>query len=176
MPLTLRLIKIAMIAAIALFFTIVAFDNIISFATNWAYVQHVMSMDTTFHEPAFAGRAITNPVIQRYAYCLIIAWETLTAITCWIGCIVLSLKIKTTNTQFNNAKPIAFTGLFFGFLLYMVGFIIIGGEWFNMWQSATWNGQPTAGLFISLIMFVMIFVKDETHDINIKPHQPMNFE
>ena len=52
----------------------------------------------------------------------------------------------------------AFIGLFFGFILYMVGFIIIGSEWFCMWQSSTWNAQSTAGLFVSLIMFVMIFL------------------
>jgi predicted small integral membrane protein len=160
--LTLRFIKIAMVASIALFFTIVAFDNIISFATNWVFVQHVLSMDTTFHEPAFANRAITNPVIQRYAYYLIIAWELLTATTCWSGCVVLLSKIKAPSAQFNHAKQIAFIGLFFGFLLYMVGFIIIGSEWFSMWQSTTWNAQSTAGLFLSLIMFVMIFVRGET--------------
>lgn len=158
MELSLRLIKICMLASIALFFTLVAFDNIIDFNSNWLFVQHVLSMDTTFHEPVLMQRAITNPIIQRYAYYAIIAWEILTALFCWIGCIALFAKIKERNNHFNEAKKIAYIGLFFGFALYMLGFIIIGGEWFSMWQSSTWNGQGKAGLFISLIMFVMIFL------------------
>lgn len=78
---------------------------------------------------------------------------------CWIGCFILLRNVKRSEMIFNYSKQIAFIGLFFGFLLYMVGFIIIGGEWFSMWQSKTWNGQMTAGLFISLIMFVMIFLQ-----------------
>ncbi len=125
------------------------------FNSNWLFVQHVLSMDTTFHEPVLMQRAITNPIIQRYAF---IAWEILTALFCRIGYIALLTTIKERNSHFNEAKKIAYIGLFFGFALYMLGFIIIGGEWFSMRQSSTWNGQEKAGLFISLIMFVMIFL------------------
>jgi len=43
-----RAAKIAMIAAIALFATLVAFGNITDYGTNLAFVQHVLSMDTIF--------------------------------------------------------------------------------------------------------------------------------
>ena len=162
MTVSLRVIKIGMVASIALFFSMVAFNNIIDFDSNWHFVQHVFSMDTTFRTPALMTRAITNPVIQCCAYYLIIAWEIITALICWIGCFMLLAKIKKQHAQFNAAKKIALIGLFFGFLLYMIGFMIIGGEWFVMWQSPIWNGQMKAGLFISLIMFVMIFLTMET--------------
>jgi predicted small integral membrane protein len=29
-------------------------------------------------------------------------------------------------------------------LMWLVGFLSVGGEWFLMWQSRTWNGQDTA--------------------------------
>ncbi len=103
-------------------------------------------------------RAITNPSIQLGAYYLIIAWELLTAVVCWIGCFQLLFNMNASDIQFNRSKTPAFTGLFLGFVLYMVGFIIIAGEWFCMWQSSTWNAQPTAGLFVSVIMLVMIFL------------------
>ena len=156
---SLRLIKISMVASIALFFSVVAFDNIIDFKSNFLFVQHVLSMDTTFHDPSLMTRAITNPLIHRYAYLLIIAFEMMTAIMCWMGCVALLSNIRHPASQFNKAQKIAFIGLFLGFLLYMVGFIIIGGEWFSMWQSIAWNGQMKAGLFINLIMFVMIFLQ-----------------
>lgn len=153
----LRYIKFAMVGSIALFFSLVAFDNLIEFSSNFPAVQHVLSMDTTFHVPILMRRAITNPSIQHGVYYVIIAWELSTAIICWLGCIRLLSYINATESQFNQSKNIAFIGLFLGFLLYMVGFIIIAGEWFCMWQSSTWNAQATAGLLISLIMFVMIF-------------------
>ena len=45
-----RLSKIAIVAVIALFFTVVAFGNITDYGTNWQLVQHVLSMDTRFPE------------------------------------------------------------------------------------------------------------------------------
>lgn len=33
-----------------------------------------------------------------------------------------------------------------GRLLKPVGFLVIAGEWFAMWQSQTWNGQRAAGI------------------------------
>lgn len=159
MSLSMRLIKISMVASIALFFSLIAFNNLIDFRSNFLFVQHVLSMDTTFHEPSLIGRSITNPNLQKYAYDFIIAWEVLTAIVCWVGVIKLFLNIKESPSVFNRSRQIAFLGLFFGFLLYMVGFIVIGGEWFSMWQSHLWNGQMKAGLFINLIMFVMIFLQ-----------------
>ena len=93
-------------------------------------------------------------------YYLIIVCEILAAMFCWAGSIKLFLNVREIDVIYNETKKTAFIGLFFGFLLYMVGFLIIGGEWFDMWQSTTWNGQMKAGLFLSLILFVMLFLKD----------------
>ena len=46
-------------------------------------------------------------------------------------------------------------------ILYVVtalGFLVVGGEWFQMWQSKTWNGQEAAFRFIACIGLVLIFV------------------
>lgn len=159
MSLSLRLINIAMISTIALFFSLVSIDNMVDYNSNWLYVQHVLSMDTTFQSPSLMQRAILNPQFQQWIYWGIISWEIVVAFLCWLGCFALLKAIKKSDLEFNAAKNIAFIGLFLGFLLYMLGFIIIGGEWFSMWQSELWNGQTTAGLFASLILFIMIFIK-----------------
>ena len=44
----LRAAKIAMVAAIALFASLVAFGNMTDYNTNFAFVEHVLSMDTIF--------------------------------------------------------------------------------------------------------------------------------
>ena len=80
-----RLSKTATVAAIALFASLVAFGNITDYGTNWAFVQHVLSMDTVFPTTTIKYRAIDAPALQTAAYVLIIAAETMTAILCWIG-------------------------------------------------------------------------------------------
>ncbi|KTC84460.1 DUF2165 family protein [Legionella brunensis] len=155
---TLRYIRLGMVGSVSLFFSLVAFNNLIDSTSNFPAVQHVLSMDTTFQVPVLMKRAITNPSIQRGVYYFITVWELLAALICWIGCLRLLININASDVQFNKAKNVAFIGLFLGFMLYMVGFIIIASEWFCMWQSPTWNVQATAGLFVSLIMLVMIFL------------------
>jgi predicted small integral membrane protein len=51
---------------------------------------------------------------------------------------------------------VAVVGLVLGFLLYAVGFVAIGGEWFAMWQSEVWNGQQKAFEFLTMISAVLI--------------------
>jgi len=155
---SIRYIKTAMVASIAFFFTLAAFNNVIAFSNNYTALQHVLSMDTTFQAPELMQRAITHPAIQLAAYYLIVFWESMTALLCWIGVIQLLRAINKNSATFLKAKNMAFIGLFAGFLLYMVGFMVIAGEWFCMWQSPTWNAQPTAGLFVTLIMLVMLFL------------------
>lgn len=155
-----RIIQVTMLATIALFFTMVAFNNFQDYSSNWMFVQHVLSMDTTFKDPAILWRAITNPALQRAVYYLIIAWEIMTAMVCWAGCVMLLKRIQSDPATFNQAKQTGYIGLLLGFVLYMVGFVIIASEWFAMWQSQSWNAQKIAILFTGLILFVLLILKE----------------
>ena len=150
--------KIAMVAAIALFATIVAFGNVTDYGTNFAFVEHVLSMDTIFERSTIRYRAITSPALHHAAYAIIIATEALTALMCWIGAYALWRKLDADADAFNRAKAFAIAGLTLGFLLWQVGFMTIGGEWFGMWQSTSWDGVPSAFRFVMVIMAVLIFV------------------
>jgi predicted small integral membrane protein len=153
-----RLAKIAMVAAIALFATVVAFGNITDYGTNWAFVQHVLSMDTIFERSTIRYRAITSPALQHATYAIIIATEATTALLCWIGAFALLRRLRADAAAFNRAKTFAVAGLTLGFLLWHVGFMTVGGEWFGMWQSQAWNGVPSAFRFAMVILGVLIFV------------------
>ena len=58
--------------------------------------------------------------------------------------------------NFNKAKGIAILGLTFGIILWFTGFMIIGGEWFLMWQSTKWNGLQ--GSFRIVVIFGIILI------------------
>ena len=63
-----------------------------------------------------------------------------------------------TPAEFAAAKLWVALGGFLGFLVWFVGFLVIGGEWFAMWQSPTWNGQEAAFRFVASILLVVLFV------------------
>jgi predicted small integral membrane protein len=153
-----RAAKAATVAAIALFASLVTFGNLTDYDTNLAFVQHVLSMDTIFPSSAIQYRAITNPALQELAYAVIIAAEAVTAVLCWIGAAALARRLHADAGTFNRAKSFAVVGLTLGFLLWHVGFMVIGGEWFGMWESQHWNGVPSAFRFLMTCIAVLIFV------------------
>jgi predicted small integral membrane protein len=55
-----RLSKVALIAALAAYAAIVAYDNIVDYGSNYEFVRHVLSMDTTFPGNALMHRAIAD--------------------------------------------------------------------------------------------------------------------
>ena len=126
--LVLRAFKAIAVAAMGLLVSLVAFGNLTDYDTNFAFVQHVLSMDTSFLSSTVRYRAITNPALHHAAYALIIAAEVLTAVLCWIGSFHLLVHVRDTGHGFNRAKRTAIAGLMLGFLLWQVGFIALGGE------------------------------------------------
>src|SRR5215217_6053077 len=73
--LVLRAAKTMAVAAMALLVSLVAFGNLTDYDTNFAFVQHVLSMDTILPNATIRYRAMTNPVLHHAAYALIIATE-----------------------------------------------------------------------------------------------------
>ena len=55
-----RLSKALLTLALGLFALLVGVDNIIDYGTNFAFVQHVLSMDTTFPGNKLMWRSITS--------------------------------------------------------------------------------------------------------------------
>jgi predicted small integral membrane protein len=153
-----RAAKVTLVAAIALFASLVAFGNLTDYNTNFAFVQHVLSMDTIYPSSTIAYRAIASPTLHHAAYAIIIAAEATTAIMCWIGAVTMLRRIRASASVFNRAKTFAVVGLTLGFLLWQVGFMSIGGEWFGMWQSQQWNGVPSSFRILITIAVVLIFV------------------
>ena len=150
-----RLCKISLVASIALFFILVAYGNIKDYETNWVFVKHVLAMDTILSDSPLKGRAITDPGLVRLAYLSIIAWEALTAAILIVGTARLVLSCRDPRV-FARAKPLAILGLTFGLLLFGLGFTIIGGEYFAMWQSRTWSGLDSATRFVLLDGVVLV--------------------
>lgn len=153
-----RYAKIVLTLALAAFATLVAFSNITDYGSNFAFVKHVLSMDTTFPGNAAMYRAITTPWLWHGAYWLIIAGEALTAVLLARGALALWRARRATGIDFNCAKKSAIVGLTLGFVVWFFGFMVIGGEWFLMWQSHVWNGEDTAGRNALISSVILLFI------------------
>ena len=156
--------RMALLGMVALFFSLVALGNITDYASNFAFVSHVLSMDDTFQSPALMGRALTAPLLHHAAYGAIIAWQLATALLCWWGLVRLWRAHATDAAGFDAAKGAAIGGLTAGVLLYGAGFLAVGGEWFAMWQSRSWNGQHSAHIFVMLTGLALLHVSTAERD------------
>ena len=153
-----RLAKVAVIAALASYALLVAYNNVVDYGSNYAFVQHVLSMDTTFPGNALMHRAVTGETAWRSAYAAIIVTEGLTALLLVVGALALLARLRAPAAVFNRAKAWAVAGLVVGFGLWFFGFMVIAGEYFVMWQSKVWNGQDAAFRIATEMLGALIFI------------------
>ena len=158
------LAKIVMCLALGLFCLLVAFDNVNDYSTNYLFVQHVLSMDTTLPGNSLKYRAITSPVLWQLAYAAIIAAESLAGLLFVVGAAALWRVRLAPAATFNHAKGYAIAGAALAFLIWFFGFMVVGGEWFAMWESPTWNGQEAAFRFYMAALAVLIFLNQPDSD------------
>jgi predicted small integral membrane protein len=153
-----RLAKIILSLTLGLFCLLVAFDNVIDPGTNYAFVQHVLSMDSTFAENGLKYRAMTTPIAWQIAFAAIVAAEALAGVLFVVGAVVLWRVRLSGADAFNKAKGYAIAAATLAFLVWFLGFMVVGGEWFEMWQSKIWNGQEAAFRFYISVLVVLVFI------------------
>jgi predicted small integral membrane protein len=161
-----RLVKTVMVASTALLALLVAFNNLVDYGSNYEFVRHTLSMDTTFPGNALMGRAITSPTVWTLAYWAIIVVEAATGIVLALATVRLAANLGASAVRFNSAKTYVVVGAGLGFLLWFTGFMVVGGEWFATWQSKVWNGQASAFRFYITLLAVVIFVNQPDGELN----------
>ncbi len=147
----------------ALFILLVAFGNITDFETNQAFVHHVLSMDTAnFGAPAGQGldsavmwHAVGSSPLQNAAYVGIIAWELLAGVALAAATIWWFAGSVRRRTR---ARALATIGLTMIVVLFVGGFLAVGGEWFQMWRSSDWNGSEAAFRSAVVALFALLVV------------------
>lgn len=160
---TLRFVKLLLVLAVALFYTFVVFNNLTDYDSNYQFVRHVLMMDTTFPANHGMWRAINSPAVHTAFYVSIIAWESVTMLLSWWGGWKLARALSAPAAEFNQAKRVAIAALTLALLMWLVAFLSVGGEWFLMWQSKTWNGQEAAFRMFTVIGVVLILLTQPEH-------------
>jgi predicted small integral membrane protein len=140
---SLRMVLVVLTGITALYMCLVTFGNISDYGTNQAFVQHVLAMDTTFSSSNTKWRAVTDRRLATAVYLAIIIWESVIALVLTIAFLGWLREIVGQRGA-EVARQLSICGWLMQVLLFGGGFITIGGEWFEMWQSAEWNGTQAA--------------------------------
>lgn len=151
-----RAAKLLLLSGMAFFYTLVVFNNLTDYDSNAQFVRHVLLMDTTIPGNGGMWRAISSPAVHHVFYLTIIAWEMITAVLLWWGALRLLRVLRKPAADFNAAKFLPVLGLTLSLLMWLIAFLAVGGEWFLMWQSHTWNGQEAAAR--NFIVFGIVFL------------------
>jgi len=151
-----RTAKLLLLVGIGLFYSLVVFNNVTDFDSNYEFVHHVLAMDSTFPGTHGMWRAIPSPAFHLAFYLGIIAWEIATTILlCW-GVVLLFRALLLPAKAFNAAKGVPVMALTLSLLMWLVAFLSVGAEWFLMWQSHTWNGQEAAFRMFTVVGVVLL--------------------
>eukprot|EP01043_Picozoa_sp_COSAG02_P016084 COSAG02_NODE_701_length_18335_cov_18.672955_6_plen_318_part_00 len=152
-----QLVPAAIAAGIGGALLLIAFNNITDYHTNFAMVEHVLAMDAMI--PALGDitvkwRAVTSSTLHHLAYAAIIVTESTIGTLCTAG------AYKQATAVDKSAKLVALdmtlVGLGLGFLLFFVGFVMVGAEWWYMWGSENFNGQIKAFHWSTVIILAIL--------------------
>ena len=161
---TLRAAKLALVFAVALFYTFVVLNNLTDYNSNYQFVRHVLMMDSTHPDNGVMWRALNAPAWHTAFYVSIITWESVVMLLSWWGGLRLARAVSAPAAAFDQAKQIAVAALALALLMWLVAFLGVGGEWFLMWQSKTWNGQDAAFRMFTVIGIVLLLLAQPESD------------
>jgi predicted small integral membrane protein len=158
-----RIAKTIAVGGIGLMALLIVIGNITDYYSNYFFVEHVMKMDTTFPDSHIHYRSIHNQFLFHAGYIFIIVLETTMAFCCLKGFFLLFKNLKKDAIAFHASKNWAIAGIIIGIIIWFVGFEVVGGEWFAMWQSAIWNGLAAAERVLGFLLLTLILLhfKDE---------------
>ena len=153
-----RIAKIISVAAIALMSLLIVIGNTTDYYTNYHFVEHVMKMDTIFPDSHIHYRNINNPFLFHAGYIFLIIMEAVMAFCCIKGSWLMFKNVKNNAALFHASKNWAVAGIIIGIVIWFLGFEVVGGEWFAMWQSNAWNGLGSAERIVSFLVLVLILL------------------
>jgi predicted small integral membrane protein len=154
----LRTVKVLLVFGVAIFYTLVVLNNITDYNSNYQFVRHVLMMDSTFPGNRGMWRAINTPLFHTAFYVSIISWETITMMLCWWGGIRMASARGASVATFQRSKGVSIAAMALSLLMWLIAFLAVGGEWFLMWQSKSWNGQDAAFRMFTVIGIVLLLV------------------
>jgi len=138
-----RSLKAALTAAVALMGLLYALQNLANLGEAFSAVAHVLRMEAQTVYPQSWGPAVTADWLIWLGLASIILAELAIAALAGKGAWDLWRARKVPAERFNAAKTYAVLGCGAAVLLWFAVFVVIGGGYFQMWQTDI--GQASFG-------------------------------
>ena len=126
-----RLIPLLLLVGIAATAAIAVLNNVSSPRANLPFVEHILSMDTTYQLEGTRWRAIGSPRLQVAAFVVIVGA---------VGTYFLIANLTAVGADWEAAKSFGYAAFLVALIIWFFIFQVVGAEWFESWQSESWNG------------------------------------
>lgn len=131
----LRNLKTIFVVLIALLCLVYAAQNIANLDACRAAFAYVMSNADHQIYPDSFGPAITSPALTWLALILVVGGELAAGLLSAKGALDMWSSRKAPSADFRNAKKYALIGSGIGIIVWLGFFNVIGGAFFQMWQT-----------------------------------------
>lgn len=155
----LRIVKILLIASIALWGLLGALENIVDWSGTTGAIAATVSM-STFEGGAESWKATSNGAVITIVTLLIIAGKITAGLFCTAGAWQMWTARTGPAAAFQSAKTLALTGCGVAIFLLFFGWIVAAETWFEMWRSDIFRdiGLQSAFRYGGMIGVIALFV------------------
>jgi predicted small integral membrane protein len=154
-----RYLKIVFVMFVGVMAALYALQNIANLDAAFQVVSAVMAMENHNYYASSLTPAIHSPVLVWIGLAVIIAAELLAGLFAFKGGWDLWCARHRPAAEFNAAKRYALLGCGIGVLVWFGFFGVIGGAWFQMWQTELGGGSLTGAFqYFGSCALVLLFV------------------
>jgi len=155
-----RNIKIVLVSFVSLGALLWAIQNVVNLESAYQSVAYVTSNVDHVAYPKSLGPAITSPVLIWSALMIILIGEFATGLLAAKGAYDMYSHRRETTAEFNASKRFAVLGCGAAVIVWFGIFTVIGGAYFQMWQTEIGDASFTGALHYAIInAAILIFVE-----------------
>ena len=155
-----RNLKIVLVAFVSLGALLWAIQNVVNLESAYQSVAYVTSNADHAAYPKSLGPAISSPVLIWSALMIILIGEFATGLLAAKGAFDLYSSRRKTADEFNASKRFAILGCGAAVIVWFGIFTVIGGAYFQMWQTEIGDASFTGALHYAIInAAIHIFVE-----------------
>ncbi len=154
-----RILKTVLVFFVAAGAFLWAVQNVVNLEAAYGSVAYVLSNVDHVAYPDSVGPAITAPALVWLALMVILAGEFSAALLAAKGAWDMFASRHAPAAEFQAAKRFAVLGCGMAVIVWFGIFTVIGGAFFQMWQTEIGDGSFTGALHYAIInAAILIFV------------------
>ncbi len=136
-----RYLKTVLVAFVSLLCLMYAMQNLVNLSAAYTFVANAVSMQDHAAYPSAFGPAIHSPVLIWAALAVIVLGEFAAGLLAAKGSWDLWVARRAPTVEFNSAKTFAVLGCGIALIVWFGMFTVVGGAYFQMWQTALGGGS-----------------------------------